>query len=290
MEADPSFRDFFFSKMRLIVYGAASMTQDIFERLQLQAVSATGYRIPITTKYGTTETLGIAQVPWPIEKTGCIGVPNPGVVVKLAPMGGNLELRVKSPCVTPGYLNNPDATTKAFDEEGFFRTGDAARLIDPQDPSKGLALDGGVVENFKLTSGSWVQVGQLRAALIPALGIVQDCVVAGHDRDDVRVLVWLRSAETSTIARQKGSTPMSELIQSLDVVEYMKAHLDAYNAQAGGNTHRVRRILLMQEPPTVDEMADKGSINQQAVLRRRKALVEMLYASNDPAIIAEPDA
>ena len=288
LEADAAFRDAFFRELRLILYGGASLAQDLLERLQALAVAAGGQRIPITTKYGTTEAMGISQVPWPVQRAGEIGVPNAGVTIKLAPCADRLELRVKGPCVTSGYLRDPRATAEAFDEEGFFRTGDAARLADPRDPAKGLVFDGRVVENFKLGSGSWVSVGPLRAALIEALELLHDCVVAGHDRDDVRVLAWLRQAEAAECAGLAADTPAGELIRSPAVLGHLSERLDAYNARAGGGTRRVRRVLLLREPPSPLEVADKGSINQAACLRGRAALVDALYAADEPSVIAEP--
>jgi feruloyl-CoA synthase len=287
MEQDEAFRDFFFSKLRFMAYGSAALSQDIFERLQALAVAATGYRIPVITRYGATEAGGVTLAPWPLEEMGPIGVPNAGVTVKLAPCGDVLELRVRGACVTPGYLRDGQATARAFDDEGFFCTGDAARLVDPLDPSRGLFYAGRVNENFKLSSGTWVAVGPLRTSLVSALGIVQDCVIAGHNRDDLRALAWLRNAEAAAVAQLPANAQMRDLIRSPRVLEELSARLRAYNDQAGGASRRIRRVLLMHEPPTVDELAEKGYINQGATLRRRKPLVDSLYSADEPLVVAE---
>jgi feruloyl-CoA synthase len=278
MEADSVLRDRFFKRLRHLTYSTAGLSQDVFDRLQALSVAATGQRIPIITKYGSTETQGVTIVSWPLEETGPIGLPFPGITVKLAPVGDKLEVRVAGDTVTPGYLRNPDATANAFDEDGFYRTGDAARLIDPADPARGLAFDGRVTENFKLSSGVWVSVGPLRLALIEALApLIHDCVIAGQDRDVITAMAWPRLVETAALAGLPASTPPSELIAAESVRDYLRDKLKAYNAAAGGSSRRVARLLLLEEPPVGDEVAEKGYINQRATLARRAALVARLY-------------
>ncbi len=164
MERDPQLRDHFFAKMRLVGYGGATLSQDIYERFQALSIAATGQRIPLTTMYGATETQGITVVHWLTERVGLIGLPLPGITLKLVPNGTKLEVRVKGPTVTPGYLARPDLTEAAFDEDGFYSLGDAAKFIDDSDPEKGLVFDGRVTEDFKLDSGTWVSGRHLARA------------------------------------------------------------------------------------------------------------------------------
>jgi feruloyl-CoA synthase len=281
MESDSSLRDRFFKRMRYLTYATAGLSQDVFDRLQALSVASTGQRIPIITKYGSTETQGVTIVAEPLEQTGPIGLPFPGITVKLAPVGDKMEVRAKGDTITPGYLHNPEATAKAFDEDGFYCTGDASRFFDPAHPEKGLTFDGRVTENFKLSSGTWVSVGTLRLALIEALApLVHDCVVVGQDREVITVMAWPRVVETAALARMDPSTPIATLIATPAVRDYLQERLRVYNAVAGGSSRRVARMLLLEEPPVGDEVADKGYINQRATLNRRAHLAARLYAQD----------
>ena len=285
MEADAALRDGFFSRLRLLSYGTAGLSQDVFRRLQALAVSATGRGMPMISKYGATETQGATLTYRPLEQTGAIGLPFPGISIKLAPVGAKLELRIKGPLVTPGYLANPEATAAAFDDEGYYRTGDAAQLADRERPELGLVFDGRIVENFKLTSGTWVHVGNLRLSLIAALSpVVQDLVVAGEGREWVAILAWLRPREARQIA---GDVEAEAAVAAAPGLRrHLLEALRAFNAEAGGQSRRVARMLVLVDPPAGDEMADKGYINQRAVLERRRSEVERLYAREpDPDVI-----
>lgn len=276
MEADASLRDHFFAKLRFLSYASAGLSEDLFRRLQDLAVAATGKRIPIITKYGTTETQGATIASWPLERTGPIGLPFAGNVLKLAPVGDKFEIRIKGLTVTPGYLGNPEASAAAFDEEGFYRTGDAARLVDPERPELGLEFDGRVTENFKLLSGTWVHVGALRMALLDALDpLLQDAVIAGEGRMDVRALAWMRLADARKIAASDGEA--AELAEHPAIITHVARRLARYNASAGGQSRRVAALRLLVAPAAGDEIADKGYINQREVLRRREADVAALY-------------
>jgi feruloyl-CoA synthase len=239
--------------------------------MQALAVAETGHRIPLTTMYGATETQGVTVVHWITERVGLIGLPLPGITLKLVPNGSKLEVRVKGPTVTRGYLNDPEKTAAAFDEEGFYKLGDAARFLDPDDPTQGLVFDGRVTEDFKLDSGTWVSVGTLRPDLVAACSpYAQDIVVTGQDRPFVGALIWPASAALATL----GDAPLAKL------TEILTARLTAFNATAGGSSRRVGRFLVLTEPPSIDggEITDKGYVNQRATLERRHALVEQLYA------------
>lgn len=281
MERDPALRDRFFSRLKTLGYGGATLSNDLYDRLQALAIQATGKRIAITTMYGSTEAQGITVVHWATERVGLVGLPLPGMVLKLVPNGAKLEVRVKGPTVTPGYLNRPDLTEAAFDEEGFYRLGDAVSFVDPADPAKGLIFDGRVTEDFKLSSGTWVSVGTLRAEVIAACSpLIQDCAIAGQDRDYIAVLAWPNLAAAREICADSERVTPDEIVSSPAVASFIAERLKRHNAAAGGSSARVRRILLMTEPPSIDghEITDKGYVNQRATLDRRAALVTALYA------------
>ena len=278
MERDPSLRDHFFAKMRMVGYGGATLSQDIYERIQALSIAATGQRIPLTTMYGATETQGITVVHWLTERVGLIGLPLPGITLKLVPNGTKLEVRVKGPTVTPGYHGRDDLTKAAFDEEGFYSLGDAARFIDENDPEKGLVFDGRVTEDFKLDSGTWVSTGTLRAhAVAAASPLVFDCVVCGQDKPFVALLAWpnMQAAMQFT-----GKSNIDEVLADPKLRDAIRDKFAAHNEAQPGTSSRIKRVLLMAEPPSIDghEITDKGYVNQRATLERRKALVDRLYA------------
>jgi feruloyl-CoA synthase len=280
MERDEALRDKFFSKMRYVGYGGATLSQDIYERIQKLAIASTGHRIPLTTMYGATETQGITVVHWITERVGLIGLPLPGITLKLVPNGTKLEVRVKGPTVTPGYLKRPDLTKAAFDEEGFYSLGDAAKFIDENDPEKGLVFDGRVTEDFKLHSGTWVSTGTLRAQAVAAASpLIQDCVVCGQDKEFVALLAWPNIAVAKEIAADPARTTPDDILASPKVQAFVREKFAAHNGSTSGTSGRVKRVILMAEPPSVDghEITDKGYVNQRATLERRKNLVDRLY-------------
>ena len=277
MERDPELRDRFFSKMRYVGYGGATLSQDIYERFQALSIASTGMRIPLTTMYGATETQGITVVHWVTERVGLIGLPLPGITLKLVPNGTKLEVRVKGPTVTPGYHRRPDLTKAAFDEEGYYSLGDAAKFVDEADPEKGLVFDGRVTEDFKLDSGTWVSVGTLRAQAVAAASpLIQDCVVCGQDKPFVALLAWPNGAAVKDV-----SDPA--------IREAVREKFAAHNKAGSGSSTRVKRVLLMTEPPSVDghEITDKGYINQRATMERRKDLADRLYMNPPPPEVIE---
>jgi feruloyl-CoA synthase len=278
MERDDALRDKFFSKLRYAGYGGATLSQDLYERFQALAISSTGHRIPLTTMYGATETQGVTVVHWITERVGLIGLPLPGITLKLVPNGTKREVRVKGPTVTPGYLNRPDLTQAAFDEEGFYSLGDAAKFIDEDAPELGLVFDGRVTEDFKLDSGTWVSTGTLRAQAVAAASpLVFDCVVCGQDKPYVALLAWPSLVAAKEIC---GASTPDEIVRHPKIQEFVRARFAEHNKANPGTSTRVKRVLLMAEPPSVDghEITDKGYVNQRATLERRKALVERLYA------------
>jgi feruloyl-CoA synthase len=228
------------------------------------------------SSWGSTETApSAAAVHYPIERAGVIGLPNPGCELKLVPAAGKLEVRVKGPNVTPGYYRRDDLTKEAFDEEDYYRIGDAMRFADPATPEKGLVFDGRVAEDFKLTTGTWVHVGAVRVKLIAAGDpLIQDAVITGHDRDEIGALVFLNPGAAKDLSNEKIKETLSKTLAIL--------------AKEGGSSTHPTRLLVMAEPPQIDgnEITDKGYINQRAVLERRAALVERLYSSSPEAVTA----
>ncbi|TMH78653.1 MAG: feruloyl-CoA synthase [Betaproteobacteria bacterium] len=284
LEKDAELRANFFRNLDLMVYAGASLPQNLWERMQQLAVAERGARLPLISAWGSTETAPMATgVHYAVDRAGIIGLPVPGCEVKLVPAAGKLEARVKGPNVTPGYYGRDDLTKAAFDEEGYYRIGDALKFADPEKPELGLAFDGRIAEDFKLSTGTWVHVGATRVRLIAAGDpLVQDAVITGHERSEVGALVFLNAAAIKV----RG-------LDDAGVRRHLRAALAKLAAEAGSgsSTHPVR-ALVMAEPLSIDanEITDKGYINQRAVLERRAASVEMLHA-DPPAsevIVATP--
>ncbi|KQZ06284.1 acyl-CoA synthetase [Caulobacter sp. Root1455] len=276
MEGDPVLRKAFFKNLKYMGYGGATLSDDVYTRMQALAVAETGHRVPLTTMYGATETQGVTVVHWLTERVGLVGLPLPGIALKLAPAGAKYEVRVKGPTVASGYHKDPERTAAAFDEEGFYKLGDAARFVDPEDPSKGLVFDGRVTEDFKLDSGTWVSVGVLRPDLVAACSpYIHDAVIAGQDKPFAAAMVWPSPAGLAALVADEGpGTPLEKLTAIL------RERIGAFNAAAGGSSRRVARVAILTEPPSIDagEITDKGYVNQRATLERRAKVVEGLYA------------
>ena len=292
LEKDDALAQRFFKNLNSLAYGGATLPDDLYHRMEALAVKHTGYRIPFVTGWGATETSPTATtVHWASERVGLVGLPFPGVQLKMVPTGeeGRYELRLKSVIVTPGYHKRPDLTAQMLDEEGFYKIGDAGRFVDASDPSLGLIFDGRVVEDFKLMSGTFVLVGTLRTAVIAAATpVLQDAVICGQDHDYVGLLGFPNVAACRQIAGdQEARLTVPELLAHPAVVGTLKSGLAKMNAEGGGSSMQVKRAVLMAEPPSVDgnEMTDKGYINQRATLERRKALVDTLYAGGDGVIV-----
>jgi feruloyl-CoA synthase len=291
LEKDDGLAKNFFKNLNSLAYGGATLPDDLYLRMEALAVKHTGQRIPFVSGWGSTETAPTATVVhWASERVGLIGLPLPGVQLKMVPAGadGRYELRVKGVIVTPGYHKRPDLTAQMFDEEGFYKIGDAGRFVDPEDPNQGLAFDGRVVEDFKLTSGTFVLVGTLRTtAIAAATPVLQDAVICGEGREWVGLLAFPNIAACRRIAGD-GDVKLSaqQLLAHPAVIETVQAGLARMNADTRGSSMRVRRVILMSEPPSVDghEITDKGYINQRATLERRKSLVDKLYAGGEGVI------
>jgi feruloyl-CoA synthase len=284
LEKDDALAKKFFKNLNTLAYGGATLPDDLYQRMEALAVKHTGYRLPFVTGWGATETAPTATtVHWASERVGLIGLPFPGVQLKLVPTGeeGRYEVRLKSVIVTPGYYKQPDLTAQMFDDEGFYQIGDAGRFVDPKDPSQGLVFDGRVLEDFKLTSGTFVLVGTLRTnAIAAASPVLQDAVVCAPDRDYIGLLGFPNVPACRRIADDSEvRLSTSELLAHPAVVETLKSGLARMNKESRGSSMQVKRVILMEEPPSVDghEITDKGYINQRATLERRKTLVERLY-------------
>ncbi|HEX3532270.1 MAG TPA: feruloyl-CoA synthase [Thermoanaerobaculia bacterium] len=285
LERDATLRETFFHDLDAIFYAAAALPQHLWEKLEKLSIAATGRRVVMLSAWGSTETAPSAtQIHFLIERAGVIGLPGAGTEIKLAPVDGKLELRVKGPNVTPGYWQRPELTGEVFDEDGFLRTGDAGKLADPNDPAQGILFDGRLAENFKLTSGTWVHVGELRLEVIAACApVVQDVVVTGHDREEVGLLVFPNPAGCRSVCGDVADIaedmPLAELIRRPAVRDRLAAGLAAHNAVNRASSRRIARSLLLAEPPSIQagEVTDKGYVNQRAVLARRAALVDQLY-------------
>lgn len=280
LEQDAALCRQFFSRLQLIFYAGAALPPDLWARLEALSIRTLGKRVCMTSSWGSTETAPLATAAhFPIERAGVIGVPVPGVQLKFVPTGGKLELRVKGPNVTPGYINNAEQTQKAFDDDGFYCIGDAAKLADEADPARGVVFDGRIAEDFKLTTGTWVHVGGLRVAALAACSpLLQDAVVTGQDRSFIGLLAWRSPAAKDMPAEQLHSQ--------------IAAKLATHNAGQGGSSLKIARVLLLDEPPSIDanEITDKGYINQRATLERRHADVMRLYAdSPDASVIIVTD-
>jgi feruloyl-CoA synthase len=215
-----------------------------------------------------------------------------GVELKLVPHDGKLEARYKGPNVTPGYWRRPDLTKEAFDEQGFYKMGDALKFVDEADPSQGLLFDGRLAEDFKLASGTWVSTGALRAQLVDHCApLIRDAVIAGMNRDDIAALVFPDVAACRKLAGIIADAPAGAVLADPNVQDEFRKRLSALARQSTGSSTRICRMVLMEEPPSLDagEATDKGSINQRAVLTRRAALVDELYAGKPSANIIAID-
>jgi feruloyl-CoA synthase len=267
LEADRDLARDVLSRLRAVFYAAAALSPVTWKRLEALAREARDEPLWLTTSWGSTETApAVTSAHWRLEGPGSLGIPLPGLELKLVPNGEKQELRVRGVSVFPGYLNAPELTSAAFDEEGFYKIGDAGYVADPAHPERGVVFNGRVAEDFKLTTGTWVSVGTLRVKLLAAFApYAQDVVITGHDRDEMCAMLFPSAA----CAQLPAETLAAKLREALAALQ----------AEGGGSSQCPARILLLTEPPSSDagEITDKGYVNQGAVLRRRAAEVSMLY-------------
>jgi feruloyl-CoA synthase len=287
LHQDPVLRENFYRRLRVCFFGGASLSQHTWDSLDAAARAAGRNRIPILSGLGATETSPSVTFTTPDnDRAGVIGRPAAGNLIKLAPVADKLELRVRGPNVTPGYWRLPEQTIAAFDEEGFYRLGDAVRLVDPKDPVRGLLFDGRITEDFKLASGTWVSVGPLRAQLLAALvPLAQDVVIAGLNQDFLAALIVpdVRACAHALGLVHTDIDPV-ELVNSTELRRRIGAALKAHALAHPGNSTCVERAVLLADPLSLDhgEITDKGSVNQRAVLARRHSLTQTLYDPTPP--------
>jgi feruloyl-CoA synthase len=290
LRADEAFRAHFFRRLKMLFCAAAALRQRVADDIQAMAIDAQGRRIPLVTGLGATESAPFAMCAGDSDFSGGrIGVPAPGVELKLAPVEGQLEARLRGPNVTPGYWRDAELTAAAFDDEGFYRMGDALAFFDPNDPSKGLTFEGRLSEDFKLSTGTWVRVGPLRQRFLAHFGdVVQEVVIAGHERDEVTALAFPSiGACRALCGGNADALSVRELLEREVVQATFRERLAAFVRANAGHSTRVARLMLLEDPPSIDaqETTEKGSVNQKSVLINRAALVEQLYGADGPGIV-----
>ena len=292
LRADAQLRRRFFSRLGMLFYAGAGLSQPVWDAYEEMAIETLGQRILWVTGLGATETAPSATfTTWDGVRAGMIGLPVPGVEIKLAPVNDKLEMRVRGASVTSGYWRDAETTRAAFDDEGYYRMGDAVRFVDPDDPRQGLFFDGRIGEDFKLSSGTWVSVGALRTQAIAAgAPYVRDIVIAGHDRAYVAALVIpdIEACRTLCPDLNAGAAAV-DIMSAQSVREKLRALFERLARDATGSSNRIERVLVLAAPLSIDvgEITDKGSINQRAVLDHWAQLVALLYAEPAaPEVIA----
>jgi feruloyl-CoA synthase len=293
LERDAQLRETFFSRVQFLFFSGAALSQPVWDKLDALAEAQCGERIRMLTGLGMTETAPFAVCANAHEvKSGHVGLPAPGVELKLVPHGSGehakVEVRYRGPSVTPGYWRSPEQTAESFDEEGFYRSGDAVRPMDPAAPARGFAFDGRIAEDFKLATGTFVSVGPLRAKII-ALGdpCVQDAVVAAPNRNELGLLIFPRMDACRALAALPDSATNGQVLAAPPVRAFFQRLVDALYATGTGSATRIERAVVLAEPPHIDrgEVTDKGSINQRAVLACRAAIVDAMYDAPDANVI-----
>jgi feruloyl-CoA synthase len=289
MKTNAVLRKNLLSQLRMFFYAGAALAQPIWDSLYASQELELGYRIPMTSGLGMTESAPFGLFVTNVNvKAGDLGLPCPGLMLKLVSTGDKVEVRYKGPNITPGYWRNPEATAEAFDDEGYLCTGDAVKWIDEADPHQGLKFDGRTAEDFKLSTGTFVSVGPLRAKIIAAgAPLVQDVVITGLNEKEVGALVILALGPARKLAGLSDTSTMKD-VAAHAIVQRAMAELVTKLAQtATGSSGRIARAVVLTEPPNIDkgEITDKGSINQRAVLKERATLVQALYADTAPMIV-----
>ncbi len=279
-ERDQALAQTFFKRLIVMAYGGAAMGQDLYERIQKVAVATTGERISLSAGYGATETAPTtSNVHWPNDRMGLIGLPIPGCEMKLAPVGQKLECRVRGPHITPGYHRNPEKTADAFDEEGFYKLGDAVRFVDDERPEAGLAFDGRIAEEFKLSNGTWVSAGTVRVQAVAAVdGALADAVVCGLNADFVAILGFLNPG---WCRRELGADAnLAALAVDPRIRAAVQAGLERHNAAHPNAAARIARCLILPDAPRPDagEITEKGYINQSRARDLRADDLARLFA------------
>ena len=294
LERDEALADALFGRLELLFYAAAALPQSSWQRLVARAAQVREAPLFFATEWGSTETSPVVtSVHFQLDKAGNIGLPVPGTQLRFVPSGDKLEMRVRGPSVFPRYLNDPQSTEAAFDELGFYRIGDAGRLVDPERPELGVLFDGRVTEDFKLSSGTWVSVGTLRPRLVSALApYASDCVICGHDRDVIGALVYPTPALRELLGKAGEGMSGAQLALQPEVRLALCAGLQALARDFPASSQHAVRLLILDTPPSLNdgEITDKGYINQRAALTLRAEAVQRLYADTldqDVILLAE---
>jgi feruloyl-CoA synthase len=287
---DKHLRESFFSRLKFMFYAGAALAQPLWDAYRTMMMEVCGERVLMATGLGATETAPMAlQCTWDSERAGAIGIPMPGVEAKVVPHGDKMEIRVKGPNVTPGYWRDPELTRNAFDEEGYYKFGDAVKFIDVNDVNKGLMFDGRLAEDFKLASGTFVNVGPLRNRIIHWFApYVVDAVISGHDRNFLGMLVVPNLEACRTLAALPATATPAEILRHDAVTSKFTSLLESFAAQATGNSNRVERAVLLEASPSLDrgEITDKGSLNQRVILEHRAEIVHDIYApASSPRVL-----
>ena len=282
MQTDDALRKNLLSRVKMFFYAGAALAQPVWDSLFHAAEKEIGERIVMTTGLGMTESgpFGIFVTSHDV-KAGDLGVPTAGLELKLVPSGDKVEVRYRGPNITQGYWRNPDATVEAFDEEGFFCTGDAVKWIDSDDVHKGLAFDGRIAEDFKLATGTFVSVGPLRAKIIGACApYVQDAVITGLNLKEIGAMLFPIVPAVRALSGLPASASLAEVLAAPAVLQHFQTALNGLAATSTGSATRIARLCLLADPPSLDrgEITDKGSINQRAVLTHRAAWVDAFHA------------
>ena len=289
LEVDAALRERLFSRVKMFFFSGAGLAQPVWDKLDRVAQAHAGERIRMLTGLGMTETAPFAVCANAHEvKSGHIGLPAPGIELKIVPMGDKAEMRYRGPNVTPGYWRAPEQTAESFDAEGFYCSGDAVKPMDAARPELGFMFDGRIAEDFKLATGTFVSVGPLRARVVAAGDpCVQDVVVAGIDRNEIGLLVFPRMDACRAIAGAAPDEPIEAVLADPKLRAFFQRLVDGLHASGTGSATRVARAIVLKEPPSIDrgEITDKGSINQRAVLTQRAALVEAMYDAPDTSVI-----
>jgi len=282
LEKEEALRNTFFKNLQIIFYAGASLAQPIWNKLEELAIQTIGVKVPIVTGLGCTESGPSALFAnWGGAFSGLLGVPVAGLEVKLVPTGDKFEARYRAPNVTKGYWRNADATSQAFDEDGFYKTGDAVKFLDENNPDKGLVFDGRIAEDFKLSTGTWVNVGVMKTKIISSGSpIIQDVVIAGLDQDYIGLILFLNLDACQKLIGSAENIAPNQLYEHNVIQQFLENWMNEFNQQATGSSNRIGKIIVAQEPPSIDkgEITDKGSLNQRAVLSNRKALVSQLFS------------
>lgn len=281
LEKEPALRENFFKNLNILFYAGASLAQPVWNRLEELAVETIGEKIPIITGLGCTESGPSAMFAnWGGAFSGLLGVPVAGMDVKLVLDGDKMEARYKAPNVTKGYWRNPEATATAFDEDGYYKTGDAVKFLDENNPDKGLVFDGRIAEDFKLSTGTWVNVGVLKAKVISTGSpIIQDVVLAGLDKEYIGAILFLNADACRKIANLSSEISNKEAFLHIEVEKFISNWLVEFNKTSTGSSTVIKKYVIALDPPSIDlgEITDKGSLNQRAVLKHRAILVNEMF-------------